>query len=159
MEKELNRTVVVIILIVVCCCKMLSQIKTDTVNLGKNSIVFFYPQKSKISITNYEEGFFKDICCIEDTALIGLHYGSMVAIPLIGRKDNNIISEYILANDLRQTRGFYIFNGKKKYFREDNVYKYGFSLYYTNVSEEKIGFYEMLLNSLKYMVGEIGGSR
>ena len=66
----------------------------------------------------------------------------------------NISSEYVIANDFRQTRGFYYLNGEKKYFREDNIYKYYIDLYYTNVPEDKILFYESLLNSIKYLVNQ-----
>lgn len=131
--------------------QLFSQIITDTIKIGKDKIVFFYPQKSIVSNTNYEEGFFKDITCIEDTAFIGLHYGSMVTLPIINCQDKHVISEYILADDYRQTRGFYYLNGEKKYFREDNAYKYCFDVYYNNVAEEKLLFYESLLNSLKYI--------
>ena len=152
MEKEFGKSVLIIIILIVYSCQMLAQVKTDTVVVGRDRVVFSYPEKSKVCVTNYEEGFFKDISCIEDTAIIGLHYGAMVNIPFIDRQGKNIISEYILANDLRQTRGFYYSNGERKYFREDNVLKYGINTYYTNVPEEKVLFYEALLDSLKYIV-------
>ena len=135
-------------------CQLFSQIKADTISIGENRIVLFYPSKSIVSMTNYEEGFFKDISCIEDTAIIGLHYGDMVTIPLIDHPKKIVTNEYVLANLFRQTRGFYYLDGVKKYFREDNIYKYGFNVYYTNVPERKLSFYESLLNSLKFIEGK-----
>ena len=132
-------------------CQMLSQIKTDTLNIGKNIIIISYPEKSKVNITYYEEGFFEDITCIVDTAIIGFHYGGMLTIPLINRQGKNITSEYVIANDLHQTRGFYYSKGEKKFFREDNVNKHRLDFYYTDVPEEKLLLYESLLNSIKYL--------
>jgi len=154
MEKGSNKIIILLIILIAHSSQILSQIKNDTLNIGRNKIIFFYPEKSKVSYTYYEEGFFKDIICIEDAALIGLHYGCMVNTPLINHQDKNVTSEYIIANDFRQTRGFYYVNGDKKYFREDNVYKYGLNIYYSNVPEDKILFYESLLNSMNYLINQ-----
>lgn len=154
MEKGSNKIIIFLIILIAHSSQILSQIKSDTLNIGRNKIIFFYPEKSKVSYTYYEEGFFKDINCIEDAALIGLHYGFMVHTPLINHQDKNVTSEYIIANDFRQTRGFYYLNGDKKYFREDNVYKYGLDIYYYNVPEDKILLYESLLNSMNYLINQ-----
>ena len=140
---------------------MLSQIKTDTVCIGadRDKIIISYPEKSRVTNTYYEEGFFRDIYCIEDTALVGLHSGGMAYFDVVDSKvvnpqDIYISSEYVIANDFHQTRGFYYLKGEKKYFREDNILKYHIDLYYSNVPEEKFLFYESLLNSIKYLVNQ-----
>ena len=157
MKKGSNKIIILLIILIAHSSQMSSQIKTDTIDIGKNrdKIIISYPEKSKVSNTNYEEGFFRDITCIEDTALVGIHFGGMAYFDLVmGSQEINISSEYVIANDFRQTRGFYYLNGEKKFFREDNVYKYGLDFYYFNVPEDKISFYESLLNSIKYLVNQ-----
>ena len=149
MGKEVNR-IICFFIFLVYSCQMLSQIKVDTIELGNESVIFFYPKKSKVSVTNYEEGFFKDIRCIEDSAYMGLHQGCMVTLPLIDHQNKTIVSEYVIKDVIRQTRGFYYLNGEKKYFREDNIYKKDLNLYYSDVPEVRLFFYEWLLNSFKY---------
>ena len=157
MKKGLNKIIILLIILIAHSCQMSSQIKTDTVDIGKkNIIIISYPEKSKVSNTYYEEGVFRDITCIEDTVLVGIHFGGMAYIDFansqfMDSQEINISSEYVIANDFRQTRGFYYLNGEKKFFREDNVYKYGLDFYYFNVPEDKISFYESLLNSIKYL--------
>lgn len=155
MKKESNRTIIILMILIIHSCQLLSQIKMDTICIGESMIVFSYPQSSIVNMTNYEEGFFKDVSCIKDTVIMGLHYGSLVTIPLISHQDKIVTNEYVITNLFRQTRGFYYLNGDKKFFREDNIYKYGFNVYYTNVPEWKVSFYESLLNSLKIIKGEI----
>ena len=138
----------------ICSNKIVAQIKTDTIIVGNDSIVLVYPQKSRTRVTRYEEGFFIDLSCIEDEALIELHYGTMINLPLINIPEKYITSEYIVASDLRQTRGFYFVNGEKKYFREDNNYKYHFNIFYLNVTEKNLLLYETFLNSFKYKLGQ-----
>ena len=157
MKKGSNKIIILLIILIAHSSQMLSQIKTDTIDIGKNrdKIIISYPEKSKVSNTYYEEGFFRDITCIEDTALVGIHFGGMAYFDLVmGSQEINISSEYVIANDFRQTRGFYYLNGVKKFFREDNIYKYYIDLYYTNVPKDKILFYESLLNSIKYLVNQ-----
>lgn len=150
MGKDLGKICGILIILMIYPSQILSQVKTDTVCIGNDQIVVSYPRNSKVSITNYDEGFIKDIVCIEDTALMGLHYGSMVNLPFVDRQGKKITSEYFVTNDFRQTRGFYYLNGEKKFFREDNIIKYGLNLYYTNVPEDRYLYYESLLNSFKY---------
>lgn len=145
---------VLLLVFIVYACQIVAQIKTDTIKVGNDSIFINYPQKSKVRLTCYEEGFFKSIYCIEDEVLIELHYGAMVNLPLIDRSNRFITTEYILASDFKQTRGFYYTNEEKKYFREDNNYKYGFNIFYKDVPEDKLLLYESCLNSLKFKVGK-----
>ncbi len=149
---KLTIKIIIIALLMANPCQIMSQIKIDTTNVGLDKIVLLYPQKSRVSITNYEEGFFKTINCLEDSALIELHYGALIKLPLIDCREKNITNEYIIADDIRQTRGFYYLNGKMKYFREDNLYKYGINIYYMNVPKEKLTLYESFLNSFEYIV-------
>ena len=103
--------------------------KTDTVYIGPiGKIIISYPEISYVDNINYEEGFIRTIT-FEDTAFVVIHFGSNAIINVVDKRVNpqeiNISSEYVIANDFRQTRGFYYLNGEKKYFREDIFYKYG----------------------------------
>ena len=125
MKKGSNKIIIILIILIAHSSQMLSQIKTDTIDIGKNrdKIIISYPEKSKVSNTYYEEGFFRDITCIEDTALVGIHFGGMAYFDLVmGSQEKNISSEYVIANDFRQTRGFYYLNGEKKYCRKDSFF-------------------------------------
>ena len=54
----------------------------------------------------------------------------------------NISSEYIIANDFRQTRGFYYLNGEKKYCRKDSFFL-NITLIYIILMSQKIKSYFM----------------
>lgn len=59
-----------------------TQTKTDTILCNNKNLIIKYPRISKINIDNYEEGYFKTINCVLDTAIITIHCGSMVNLPL-----------------------------------------------------------------------------
>lgn len=124
------------------------QTKTDTILCHKN-IIIEYPIVNKINIVNYEEGFFKIINCVLDTAIITIHCGSMVHLPLTDLTNKIICSEFVLDEEIHSIRGYYIANKRKKYFREDNYFKYGITITYDNVEETRLSFYEYFFNNIK----------
>ncbi|MEE1178018.1 MAG: hypothetical protein U0K71_13520 [Paludibacteraceae bacterium] len=96
------------------------QTKTDTVLCRNKNIIIKYPMMSKINFVNYEEGCFKMKNCFLDTAVITIHCGNMVSLPLANSKDKIICSEFILDKEVRSIRGYHMADKRKKYFREDN---------------------------------------
>ncbi len=125
------------------------QTKTDTILCRNKNMIIEYPAISKINLVNYEEGYFKTINCTLDTATITIHCGSMVNLPLIELTNKTICSEFILSKDIRSVRGYFILNGKKKYFREDNYFKYNITVTYENAEENELMFYEHFFNNIK----------
>jgi hypothetical protein len=140
-----------IILITVCLINVFlahSQTKIDTISCFKN-IVIEYPSINRINKVNYEEGFFKSILCVKDTVGITIHCGAMVNLPLTDLTNKTICSKFLLGKDIRSIRGYYMFNGRKKYFREDNYFEYGITVVYENVDETKLILYEYFFNNIK----------
>ena len=125
------------------------QTKTDTVICYNKNIIIKYPTINKINIVNYEEGYFKTINCVLDTAIITIHCGSMVNLPLTDSTNKIICSEFMLNKEIRSIRGYYMTNKRKKYFREDNYFKYGITIVYDNVEETRLIYYEHFFNDIK----------
>ena len=125
------------------------QSKCDTIRAGNRYIIAEYPAISKSHIDNYEEGFFKTIICLEDTVAIIIHCGAMMNVPLTEMSDKTITSEFRLNKDIRITRGYSVKNNRRKYFREDNYFKYGVNIVYDNIDENNINKYEQYLNNIK----------
>ena len=125
------------------------QTKTDTVLCHNKNIIIKYPTMNRINIVNYEEGYFKTINCVLDTAIITIHCGSMVNLPLTDSMNKIICSEFMLSKEIRCIRGYYIMNKRKKYFREDNYFKHGITIVYDNVEETRLLYYEHLFNDIK----------
>lgn len=149
MITERNKIILSIIL-VLHSCVVCAQIETDTIDAGYGKAVISYPQKSVINKKNYEEGFFIDISCVEDTSVIVFHYGGMVERPLIKHSGQSITSQVVVEDCLIQTRGFYYLNSQKRYFREDQFIHAGVTISYDNVHSNRLAFYESLLNSFKF---------
>lgn len=125
------------------------QTKTDTVLCHNKNIIIKYPAINRINIVNYEEGYFKTINCVLDTAIITIHCGSMVNLPLTDLTNKIICSEFMLGKEIRSIRGYYIVNKRKKYFREDSFFKHGITIVYDNVEETRLLYYEHLFNDIK----------
>jgi hypothetical protein len=125
------------------------QTKTDTILCHNKNIIIKYPTINKINIVNYEEGYFKTINCVLDTVIITIHCGSMVNLPLTDSTNKIICSEFMLNKEIRSIRGYYMTNKRKKYFREDNYFKYGITIVYDNVEETRLIYYEHFFNDIK----------
>ena len=143
-----------IVLVLLCFTTIVfgqTQTKVDTILCYSKikHIIIEYPLISRVNVANYEEGFFHTISCILDTATITIHCGSMVNLPLTDLTNKTVCSKFILGKDIRIIRGYYTRNGRKKYFREDNYLKYGFTVVYENVDEAKLIYYEHFFNDLK----------
>lgn len=126
-----------------------AQTKTDTILCNNKNLIIKYPKISKINIDNYEEGYFKTINCVLDTAIITIHCGSMVNLPLTDLTKKIICSEFVLDKELRSIRGYQMINKRKKYFREDNYFRYGITIVYDNVEETRLSCYEQFFNDIK----------
>ena len=87
-----------------------TQTKTDTILCNNKNLIIKYPRISKINIDNYEEGYFKTINCVLDTAIITIHCGSMVNLPLTDLTKKIICSEFVLDKELRSIRGYQMIN-------------------------------------------------
>lgn len=118
------------------------QTKTDTILCHNKNLIIEYPAIHKINVVNYEEGYFKIINCVLDSAAIIIHCGSMINLPLTDLSDKIICSEFVLGKDVRSIRGYYMTDNGKKYFREDNYFKYGIAIVYEHVGETKLKSYE-----------------
>ena len=57
------------------------QTKTDTILCHNKNLIIEYPAIHKINVVNYEEGYFKIINCVLDSAAIIIHCGSMINLP------------------------------------------------------------------------------
>jgi hypothetical protein len=90
-----------------------TQTKTDTILCNNKNLIIKYPRISKINIDNYEEGYFKTINCVLDTAIITIHCGSMVNLPLTDLTKKIICSEFVLDKELRSIRGYQMINKRK----------------------------------------------
>ena len=55
----------------------------------------------------------------------------------------------MLNKEIRSIRGYYMTNKRKKYFREDNYFKYGITIVYDNVEETRLIYYEHFFNDIK----------
>jgi hypothetical protein len=126
-----------------------AQTQIDTITCFEKKIVIEYPLVNKVNVVNYEEGYFKTINCILDTAAITIHCGRMVTLPLTDLTNKTICSKFVLGKDIRSIRGYYMFNGRTKYFREDNYFKYGITIIYENVDKTKLLCYEHFFNNIK----------
>jgi len=125
------------------------QTKTDTVScLGKH-VILEYPSVSRINDVNYEEGYFKTITSISDTVVISIHCGRMLNLPMTDMADKTISSTFMLGKDICSVRGYSILKGRRKYFREDNYFKYGITVVYENVEERELIYYEHFFNDIK----------
>lgn len=141
-----------IILVLLCFTNVVfgqMQTKVDTILCFAKNVIIEYPSISKVNVVNYEEGYFKTINCILDTALITIHCGRMVNLPLTDITDKTICSKFILGKDICSIRGYHMLNGRKKYFREDNYFKYGINIVYENVEESRLIYYEHFFNDIK----------
>jgi len=126
------------------------QTKADTILCHSNiNIIIEYPLINRVNIMNYEEGYFKTINCILDTTVITIHCGRMMNLPLTDLTEKIICSKFVLGKDVRIIRGYYVQDGRKKYFREDNYFKYGITIVYENVDETKLIYYEHFFNDMK----------
>lgn len=123
--------------------------KIDTTTLNDGIIVLECPLESKTKVTHYEEGFIKTVNCTLDSASIIIHWGMMVNLPILDIEKAEVCSEFVLDDEIRIIRGFKMVGHEKKYFREDNYYKYGINLIYDNVSDNKRWHYEHFFNNVK----------
>lgn len=152
------RSKIVLITLFFCLTNVvLGQIQTkiDTIQCNNRNIIIEYPVVCKVNAVGYEEGYFKIITCVKDTAVITIHCGSMVNLPLTDLTDKIISSEFLLGKDVRSIRGFCTVDafsgeqGRNKYFREDNYFRYGISIVYENVDEARLNDYEYFFNNVK----------
>lgn len=73
----------------------------------------------------------------------------MLNLPLTDLTDKIICSEFMLGKEVRSIRGYYMTSKRKKYFREDNYFKYGITIVYDNVEETRLICYEHFFNDIK----------
>ena len=73
----------------------------------------------------------------------------MVNLPLTDLTKKIICSEFVLDKELRSIRGYQMINKRKKYFREDNYFRYCITIVYDNVEETRLSCYEQFFNDIK----------
>lgn len=120
----------------------------DTIFCFSKDVIIEYPLFNKITVDNYEEGFFRIINCPLDSAAIVIHCGAMVNLPLTDTTKVTISSKFILDKDIRILRGYDMQESVKRYFREDNYFRYGLTVMYMNVGETEQEYYEHFLNDM-----------
>jgi len=134
--------------------------KVDTIlchrTVGWNKIIIEYPTVNRIFV-NYAEGaLLMTINSMLDTATIVIHCGGggIMARPLTDsliREEKTILSEFVLEGQVRIVRGYYIRNGRRKYFREDNYFEARIDFVYKNVEADKLMYYERFFNNVKIL--------
>ena len=95
----------------------------------------------------YEEGVFYDYIIPQDSSIITIHWGSMVSLPLIEKKE--IISSRQISNLLKEECGKYIENGIVKFCRELNIYPYHLNISYDKVSLHLKKIYDDCFDNIK----------
>ena len=106
---KVRKTRIIIILLFLCLTNVvLGQIQTvrDTIFCFSKDVIIEYPLFNKITVDNYEEGFFRIINCPLDSAAIVIHCGAMVNLPLTDTTKVTISSKFILDKDLRILKGY-----------------------------------------------------
>ena len=147
-----GRKIRLILMVILCLGNFIqgyTQTKTDTLACFDKKLIIEYPAMNKINLVNYEEGYFKTINCVADTVAITIHCGAMVNLPLTSLTDKTIISKFTLGKEICVVRGYCLVHGRRKYFREDNYFKYGITVIYENVNESGLRFYEQIFNNIK----------
>jgi len=129
--------------------------KIDTISWSNEKIIIELPKLKYKHSRSYEEGFFQYFIIPLDSVTVTIHCGSMFKLPLTDLTKYTITGKFILDKDIRILRGYNSpkkneFKGKR-YFREDNYFKYGISIIYENVTEEKISYYENIFNNIKIL--------
>ena len=127
----------------------------DTISWSNEKIIIELPKLKYEHSSSYEEGFFQYFIIPLDSVTVTIHCGSMFKLPLTDLTKYTITGKFILDKDIRILRGYNSpkkneFKGKR-YFREDNYFKYGISIIYENVTEEKISYYENIFNNIKIL--------
>ena len=133
-------------------------LKTDTIDCINYKLIIDIPARSHSHIDKYEEGFFRTITCYLDSAIITIHFGAMVNLPLIDLSKYTVTSNFIFDKEIQIQRGYYEneINGvkRKKFFREENYLKHGITFMYENVDESRLPFYDSILNNIKILKTE-----
>lgn len=78
----------------------------------------------------------------------------MVNLPFTNYTNKTITSEFLLDKDIRSVRGYYIQNGRKKYYKEDNYKKYSMTVLYDHVDNKNLDYYEHILNNIRIQKDE-----
>lgn len=148
-------------MLIMCICSekayskdCVPSVSTDTISNPNETILIQHPTPSKKGMLSYEEGCFEWYTCYNDCnfldiSVITIHYGVMVNLPLIDLNDKVVTDEFILGEDILIRRGYYMEQNQKKYFREDNYFKWRINITYELVSEEHLKDYERMLNNVK----------
>lgn len=128
-------------------CFIKAQNKIDTITCGSYKVIIEIPPLAykHSKILDYEEGFWK-IYPFSDSTYILLHYGSMINIPILGKRENCFEYKiYQLNNTCSTIRGSCTAN---IFFRED-LYFYGnIILLYDNVSISKQIDFDIILDNI-----------
>lgn len=150
-----------LLMLIMCICfgkaystDCVPSVTTDTISNPNETIIIQHPAPSKKGMLSYGEGYFEWYTCYNDCnfldiSVITVHCGVMVNLPLIELNDKVVTDEFMLGEDILIRRGYYIEQNQKKYFREDNYFKWGINITYELVSEEHLKDYERMLNNVK----------
>jgi len=127
--------------------------KIDTISWSNEKIIIELPKLKYKHSSSFEEGFFQYFIIPLDSVTVTIHCGSMIRLPLTDLTKYTLTGKFILDKDVRILRGYndsknYEFKGNR-YFREDNYFKYGITIIFENVTEEKLSFYENIFNNIK----------
>lgn len=126
--------------------------KTDTIIWSNNQLIIELPVKSHSHYETYEEGFFRTISCFLDSGVITIHCGGMVNLPLVDLTKYTVKSKFVLDKDVQVLRGYFdsVNNGikRRKYFREEDYFKYGMTIMYENVDETKLKEYDYIIDNV-----------
>jgi len=127
----------------------------DTVILGQYEIIIKLPTRCIKTITNYEEGFFVTYTSL-DTAILSVHYGSMVSKPLISERKCTIVNRFYFESEIEVITGFCLLNdsvfyNKERNFREMDFIKRKITIMYESVDKSKTSIYNNVLDNIKIL--------
>ena len=126
---------------------------TDTVIFGDRIVIIQIPKLSHRFATTFNgENSFKTYP-FQDTAIIVVHRGSMVWLPLTHYLTDKVIDSRTQSDSgVRTIRGHHMLNGQKRYFREDSYSEYRINVYYANVDPSKIALFDSVLDNIKIQI-------
>ena len=141
-----NRLLIISILYIFSNPIILSVNKDDVVSdTILNVFVYQYPVQSVSSYESYEEGFFKDIKCIDDNCLLMIQFGPVI---LNLNKNRHIINSF--ENQIQKSeKGYELHNGKKKFYRMIEYKNEPFIIYYFGVDSLLIDKYDKIIENSK----------
>ncbi|MBP6977301.1 MAG: hypothetical protein PHD61_04765 [Bacteroidales bacterium] len=144
-----------LVFIITCVCYSMysfAQEKVDTIFFGNYYLLIKIFEPNTKTFTSYEEGFFITFSFL-DSSIITIQYGPMVQKPLTSTDSCQILSEFVLDEEIKIIKGICTNTAKHLknvyYFREESYSRYNLSILYENVSCPNIKLFDNILDNIK----------